>query len=275
MIPGISQLSINLATIRERSTISEALDLVARLGIPAVSPWRDQIAQIGLKATARQVRELGLRVSGVCRGGMFPANTQLEWKANLEDNLRALEEAVELNADCLVLVTGGLPKGSRDLVKARQQVEEGIAWLLERAIPAGIPLALEPLHPMYCADRSVVNTLSQALDLCDLLGEGVGVACDVYHLWWDPDLQTQIARAGQSRIFAYHICDWLSDTKHLLLDRGMMGDGVIDLPKIRNWVENTGYSGFHEVEIFSQENWWKREPEEVLHICIERHQKCS
>ena len=274
-MPSISKLSINLATIRERSTISEALDLVARLGIPAVSPWRDQIAQIGLKATARQVRELGLRVSGICRGGMFPANTQLEWETNMEDNLRALEEAVELNADCLVLVTGGLPKGSKDLVKARQQVEEGIAWLLERAIPAGIPLAIEPLHPMYCADRSVVNTLSQALDLCDLLGEGVGVACDVYHLWWDPDLQTQIARAGQSRIFAYHICDWLSDTKHLLLDRGMMGDGVIDLPQIRSWVENTGYSGFHEVEIFSQENWWKRDPEEVLRICIERHQKCS
>ena len=274
-MPDIAQLSINLATIRERHTISEALDLVARLDIPAVSPWRDQIAQIGLKATARQIRELGLRVSGVCRGGMFPADTQQEWEANLEDNLRALEEAVELNADCLVLVTGGLPKGSRDLAKARQQVEEGIAWLLERAIPAGVPLAIEPLHPMYCADRSVVSTLSQALDLCDLLGEGVGVACDVYHLWWDPDLQTQIARAGQSRIFAYHICDWLSDTKHLLLDRGMMGDGVIDLPQIRSWVENTGYSGFHEVEIFSQENWWKREPEEVLHICIERHQKCS
>ena len=274
-MPDIAQLSINLATIRERCTISEALDLVARLDIPAVSPWRDQIAQIGLKATARQIRELGLRVSGVCRGGMFPADTQQEWEANLEDNLRALEEAVELNADCLVLVTGGLPKGSRDLAKARQQVEEGIAWLLERAIPAGVPLAIEPLHPMYCADRSVVSTLSQALDLCDLLGEGVGVACDVYHLWWDPDLQTQIARAGQLRIFAYHICDWLSDTKHLLLDRGMMGDGVIDLPQIRSWVENTGYSGFHEVEIFSQENWWKRDPEEVLHVCIGRHQKCS
>ena len=274
-MPDISQLSINLATIRERCTISEALDLVARLGIPAVSPWRDQIAQIGLKATAKQVRQLGLCVSGVCRGGMFPANTHQEWEANLEDNLRALEEAVELNADCLVLVTGGLPKGSRDLARARQQVEEGIAWLLERAIPAGVRLAIEPLHPMYCADRSVFNTLSQALDLCDLLGEGVGVACDVYHLWWNPDLQTQIARAGQSRIFAYHICDWLSDTKHLLLDQGMMGDGVIDLPKIRSWVENTEYSGFHEVEIFSQENWWKRDPEDVLRICIERHQKCS
>jgi len=108
-----------------------------------------------------------------------------------------------------------------------------------------------------------------------LLGEGVGVACDVYHLWWDPGLETQIARAGQSRIFAYHICDWLSDTKHLLLDRGMMGDGVIDLPQIRSWVENTGYAGFHEVEIFSQENWWKQEPEEVLRICINRHQECS
>jgi sugar phosphate isomerase/epimerase len=177
---------------------------------------------------------------------MFPANTKKEWEANLEDNLRALEEAVELNADCLVLVAGGLPKGSRDLAKARQQVEEGVAWLAERAIPAGIWLAIEPLHPMYCEDCSVVNTLSQALDLCDALGEGVGVVCDVYHLWWDPNLKSKLSRAGKSRIYA-----WLAETRHLFLDRGMMGDGVIDLPQICGWVEATGYAGFHEVKIFS------------------------
>jgi sugar phosphate isomerase/epimerase len=273
-MPEITQLSINLATIRKRCSITEALEVVARNGVPAVSPWRDQIAQIGLKATTKHVRDLGLKVSGVCRGGMFPANTRKQFEANLEDNLRALEEASELRADCLVLVTGGLPEGSRDLSGARKQVEEGIGWLAERATSAGVRLAIEPLHPMYCADRSVVNTLAQALDLCDAVGQNVGVACDVYHVWWDPDLPVQIARAGKSRIHAYHICDWLPNTRHLLLDRGMMGDGVIDLPLLRSWVEEAGYTGFHEVEIFSQENWWERDPDEVLRTCIERHLTC-
>ena len=134
-----------------------------------------------------------------------------------------------------------------------------------------MPLAIEPLHPMYAADRACVNTLKQALDLCDELGEGLGIAVDVYHVWWDPELEREIRRAGKERILAFHVCDWLVPTTDLLLDRGMMGDGVIDIRKIRGWVEDVGYDGFAEVEIFSANNWWKRDPEEVVRICAERH----
>jgi sugar phosphate isomerase/epimerase len=211
-----------------------------------------------------------LTVTGLCRGGMFTGADAASRRAALEDNRRAVDEAAALRARCLVLVAGGLPKGSRDLVGARQQVHDGLAALLPHARAAGVPLAIEPLHPMYAADRACVNTLSQALDLCDALGEGVGVALDVYHVWWDPDLARQIARAGR-RILAYHVCDWLDPTTDLLLDRGMMGDGVIDLRAVRRLVEDTGYRGHCEVEIFSTGNWWKRDPVEVLRTCIERH----
>ncbi len=273
-ISDISRLSINLATVRERYKITEALDAVARHGIPAVAPWRDQIAQIGLKATRQHIHKLGLKVSGVCRGGMFPARDKAGFAANLADNARALEEAIELEADCLVLVVGGMPEGSRDLQGARQQVQDGIAWLVEKAKPSGTRIAIEPLHPMYCADRSVVNTMAQALDICDAVGGTVGVACDVYHVWWDPNLREQIARAGASRLHAFHICDWLRNTKDLLLDRGMMGDGVIDIRQIRTWVEAEGYVKFHEVEIFSKDDWWKRDIDDVLATCIQRHRDC-
>ena len=271
-MPSIDQLSINLATLREQWDLRQAVEGCARVGIRAVAPWRDQVAKIGLRDSARVLQDNGMRVTGLCRGGMFPAADPAGLEAARDDNLRALEEAVTLGADCLVLVVGGLPEGSRDLPGARQMVEDGIAALLEAAGPAGMPLAIEPLHPMYAADRACVNTLAQALDLCDRLGEGVGVAVDVYHVWWDPDLDVQIARAGQAkRLLAYHICDWLVPTRDLLLDRGMMGDGVIDLPRIRARMEASGYDGLHEVEIFSAETWWKRAPEEVLQACITRH----
>jgi len=270
-MPDISQLSINTATLRGRYKLNEILDGVARHGIPAVSPWRDQIAELGLAATSKQIRDLGLKVSGVCRGGMFPANDRQAFDANLEDNRRAVDEAAELNAACLVLVCGGLPEGSKDLASARAQVTEGIAKLNEYAQPAGVKLAIEPLHPMYCGDRSVISTLAQALDICDELGGGIGVAADVYHLWWDPEIEAQIARAGKARLHAWHICDFLRETKDLLLDRGMMGDGVADIALMRSWVEAQGYDGFHEVEIFSKENWWKRDIDEVLSVIIARH----
>jgi sugar phosphate isomerase/epimerase len=155
-------------------------------------------------------------------------------------------------------------------------VADGIAAILPHARANGMPLAIEPLHPMYAADRSCVNTLRHALDLCDRLGEGTGVAIDVYHVWWDPELDAQIARAGAAnRILAYHICDWLVPTRDLLLDRGMMGDGVIDLPRIRGMIEKAGYRGFTEVEIFSAANWWKRPGDEVLRTCLERFRTAS
>jgi len=266
-----SRLSINLATVREQWNVREAVDACARLGIPAVDPWRDQVAAIGLDASARAIRDAGMKVSGYCRGGMFPAADQAGRQAAIEDNKRAIDEACALGAECLVLVVGGLPKGSRDIAGARRMVADGIGAILPYARAHNMPLAIEPLHPMYAADRACVNTLAQALDLCEALGDGVGVAIDTYHVWWDPDLAAQIARAGAAkRILAYHICDWLVPTRDLLLDRGMIGDGVIDLAGMGAMIEKAGYRGYIEVEIFSAADWWKRPGDEVLKVCLER-----
>lgn len=264
-------ISLNLATTRQQWGFAEAVDGCLRAGITAISPWRDQIAAIGLGEAARIVRENNLQVTGLCRGGMFPAATAAGRQANIDDNLRAVDEAAALNADCLVLVVGGLPDGSRDIAAARGMVSDGIAAILPHAKASGVKIAIEPLHPMYAADRACVNTIDQALDICEDLGETVGVAVDVYHVWWDPNLANAIARAGRmKRIFAHHICDWLVPTKDMLLDRGMMGDGVIDLPGIRKLIEDAGFFGPQEVEIFSQDNWWKRDGDEVLAIIKER-----
>ena len=266
-----SRLSINLATLREQWNLREAVEACSRHGITAVDPWRDQVAAIGLDASVRAIKDNGMKVSGYCRGGMFPAVDHAGRQAAIDDNKRAIDEASTLGAECLVLVVGGLPKGSRDLGAARHMVADGIAALLPHARASNMPLAIEPLHPMYAGDRACVNTLAQALDLCDLLGDGVGVAIDTYHVWWDPDLAAQIGRAGfANRILAYHISDWLIPTRDLLLDRGMMGDGVIDLPDLRSLVDKAGYRGYIEVEIFSAADWWKRPGDEVLRICIER-----
>lgn len=261
--PGL--LSLNTATVKAQWTLAQAIDGCARHGIRGIAPWRDKVAEMGLANAARAVKSHGLTVTGLCRGGFF---TSKDW---LDDNRRAIEEAHELGARCLVLVVGGLPEGSKDLGSAREQVTESISAILPIARQANVALAIEPLHPMQAAERACINTLEQALDICDALGEGIGVAVDVYHVWWDPKLEQQIRRAGKERILAYHICDWLVPTRDLLNDRGMMGDGVIDLPRIRGWVEGAGYSGFHEVEIFSDLDWWRRAPDEVLRICKQRH----
>ncbi len=281
-------LSINTATVRQQRGVDwplpQILEACARRGIRAVAPWRDQVAAAGLQATSRRLRDLGLVLSGYCRGGMFPYKHAAGQAAARGDNQRALDEACELGAPCLVLVVGGLPgalagqAAHKDLARARQQVVEGIAELLQAARERRMPLAIEPLHPMYAADRACINTLAQALDVCDALDPGrtgaLGVALDVYHVWWDPLLQQQIARAGAARLLAFHVCDWLTPTTDLLNDRGMMGDGVIDIPRIRGWIEAQGYAGFSEVEIFSTGHWWQREGGEVLDTCIQRHRSC-
>lgn len=282
--PRPELLSVNTATVRKQWPLPEIIAGCARHGIRMLSPWRDQVAAAGLKLTAQRLRDAGVGLSGYCRGGMFPATDRARRKAVLDDNKRAVDEALTLGAPCLVLVVGGLPKdtdgrvASKDIVGAREMVRDGIGELLEYSRPAGMPLAIEPLHPMYAADRACVNTLAHANDLCDELtpaaGAGLGIAVDVYHLWWDPNLKREIERAGahSGRLLAFHLSDWLVPTTDLLLDRGMMGDGVIDLPLIRSWMEAAGYRGPHEVEIFSASNWWKRDPDEVLHTCIQRHQ---
>lgn len=276
-----SLLSINTATVRKQGDLLQIIEACARHGIGAISPWRDQVAAVGLDAAVKAVKTHGLQLSGYCRGGMFPADAAKRQEAR-DDNRRAVDEAKALGAACLVLVVGGLPHFSRpgsavshDLGDARRQVEDGIADLLDHAKGAGMPLAIEPLHPMYAADRACVNTLEQALDICDRLDPGrsgaLGVACDVYHVWWDPNLDRDIARAGREQLLAYHVCDWLVPTRDLLTDRGMMGDGVIELRKIRAAVEAAGFAGFCEVEIFSELDWWQRPMDEVLATCIERH----
>jgi len=284
--PPAGLLSLNTATTRGRWGLAQAIEGCARHGIRGISPWRDLLHTMGVAKAAKAIRAHALTVTGLCRGGMFPARDARTRKANIADNLRAIDEAHALGAQCLVLVVGGLPAGSKDIAGARAQVKEGIAAILPQARAAGVPLAIEPLHPMYAADRACVNTLAQALDLCDALdplGPGVrrggrcalGVAVDVYHVWWDPQLESQIRRAGKRRLLAYHICDWLVPTTDLLLDRGMMGDGVIDLKRVRGWMARAGYRGFHEVEIFSAGNWWKRDPDEVLATCKARHRWMS
>jgi len=263
-------ISINSMTVKAWS-LEQLLEGCARAGISAISPWRDIVQACGPERASKLIRAHGMTVTGLCRGGMFPAADEASRRAALDDNRRAVDEAAVIGAQCLVLVVGGLPKGSRDLDGARVQVREALHALLPYARQARVPLAIEPLHPMYAADRACVNTLAQANDLCDELGDGAGVVVDTYHVWWDPDLKREIARAGE-KILAYHVNDWLLPTTDLLLDRGMMGDGVIDLRAIRAMVEAAGYRGHCEVEILSANNWWKRDPDEVVRICIERHQ---
>ena len=278
-------LSINTATLRRQHGAEVPLDRIvdqcAAHGIRAISPWRDQVAAIGIDRLAAQLKAHGIGLSGYCRGGFFPAADAAGLRAALDDNRRAIDEAKTLGAPCVVLVVGALPgalagtPAYKDIGRARGEVLNGIAATLEYARQVGMPLAIEPLHPMQAADRACINTLEQALDVCDALDPGqsgmLGVALDVYHVWWDPKLQQQIARAGRARLLAFHVCDWLTPTRDLLNDRGMMGDGVIEIPKIRGWVEAAGFDGFSEVEIFSAADWWQRSGEETLAACIAAH----
>ena len=226
---------------------------------------------MGVGAASRAIRDAGLKVSGLCRGGMFPASDAAGRSAAIDDNRRAIAEAHAIGAPCLVMVCGGLPAGSKDLSGARDMVHDGLAAIVGDARAAGVILALEPLHPMTCADRSVLSTLGQAVDLCDALGPGLGVAVDVYHVWWDPLLFSQLERAGD-RIAAFHTCDWLVPTRDLVFDRGMPGDGVIDIPLLRSMAQAAGYDGMLEMEILSHA-WWKRDPDDVLAICKDRHER--
>ena len=274
-------LSINTATVRAQWPLDRIIRECHARGIRAISPWRDQVEAVGLDKIAALLRETGMELSGYCRGGMFPAIDAAGLQAALDDNRRAVDEAKTLNAACLILVVGALPgalagrPAHKDIARSRAEVADGIAATLDYARTVGMPVAIEPLHPMYAADRACVNTLEQALDLCDALDPActgaLGVAVELYHVWWDPKLESQIARAGRDRLLAFHVCDWLVPTRDLLNDRGMMGDGVIDIPRIRGWVEAAGFAGYSEVEIFSAENWWKRDGGEVLDTCIARH----
>ncbi|HUL90859.1 MAG TPA: sugar phosphate isomerase/epimerase family protein [Burkholderiales bacterium] len=272
--PNPELLALNTATVRERWSLREIIEACVRHRFRGVSPWRDGLAQMGVKEAAKAARGSGLTVTGLCGGGRFPASDRRARQAAIDDTRRAIDDAATLEARCLVLAAGGLPEDSKDLAGTREMVRDGIGEALDHARSAGVPLAIEPLHPMYCAGQGCVNTIAQALDLCDVLDRGgasLGVAVDVYQVWWDPQLKAQIERAGEKRLLAFQISDWLPASRDMLADRGMMGDGVIDIPLVRSWMEEAGYHGFHEVEVLSS-NWWRRDPNEVLATCRVRHQ---
>lgn len=261
--PRLARLSLNQWTTRYWP-LPDAVDGCARAGLPAIGLWREPVHEVGLDRAAKLVRDAGLRVSSLCRGGFLTAPDDAAWQEAIAENKRALDEAAALGAPCLVMVVGGLPAGSTDLRAARTQVADGIAELAPYAASLGVRIALEPLHPMYCADRAVLSTLKQALDLAENFPVNqVGVVVDTFHLWWDPDVDQQIARAGQ-RIASYQVCDMLNPIPaDNLLARAMMGDGVIDFAPMTAAVQAADYRGDIEVEIFNADVW-AAEPTEVV-----------
>lgn len=266
--PDLARLSLNQMTT-QRWSLREAVDGCARAGIGWIGVWRDKLAETGTEAGARLIRDAGLRVSGLCRGGMFPAATATERRERIDDNRRAIAEAAALETDVLVLVCGAAP--DRDIDTARRQIAEGIAAVADDAKAAGVALAIEPLHPAFAATRSAITTLGESLDIAERLDHpNVQVVVDVYHLWWDPQLYAQIARAA-GRIGAYHVNDWLTSGGDPLTTRGMMGDGVIELRRIRRAVEEAGYrDGPIEVEIFNP-TYWAMPGDDVLALMKERY----
>jgi sugar phosphate isomerase/epimerase len=248
--PDISRLSLNQITTNNWS-LKEAVDGCVRAGLEWIGIWRHKIER--LDESVQVVRESGLKVSGLCRGGMFPAATAGERRKRIEDNLRAIDEAAALGTDVLVLVNGPAP--DRDIAGARSMVADGIASIIPHARERGVRLGIEPLHPMFAAERSVICTLGEANRLAQRLdAPEVGIIVDVYHVWWDPELYPEIEKAS-GRILGFHVSDWLVPTPDMLMGRGMMGDGVIEIRKIRTAVERAGYRGPIEVEIFNQEIW--------------------
>jgi len=266
-------LSINQVTLMQQWSLRQAIEGLARHGIHGISIWRDKLHEIELRDAARLLGDHGMMVSGLCFAGLITSPDRSAAAAALDDVRRAIEEAAALKARCLVFVAGGVDPRDKDIRATRGRGLDRLATLILDARAAGVRLALEPLHPMICATRSVISTIKFANEWCDALGaeDVVGIAVDTYAVWWDPELEAGIARAGK-RICAFHISDWLPDTQDLRLDRGMMGDGVIDIPAIRRMVEAAGYTGQREVEIFSARNWWKRDPDEVIRVVKERYQ---
>jgi sugar phosphate isomerase/epimerase len=265
-----SRLSLNQITTNGWS-LAEALDGCVRASVPAIGIWRHKIADVGLATSVRLVRDSGLHVSSVCRGGMFPAATAEERAARIDDNRRAIDEAAELGADTLVLVCGPAP--ARDIAGGRRMVEDAIAALVPYARERGVRMAIEPLHPMYAAERSCIVSLEEANDLAEKFdSDVVGIVVDVYHVWWDAMLDREVARS-RGRIRGFHVCDWLVPTPDMLLGRGMMGDGCIDIRRIRSLVEAAGYRGSIEVEILNQA-YWDRPGDEVVALMKARYLSC-
>ena len=253
-LTDFSRLCVHTITTKPWS-IEQAASHYSAAGVRGVTVWRQWLEGRNIAAVRRLLADNGLTVVSLCRGGFFPSVDAAARQTAIDDNLRAIDEAAELGAPLLVLVCGADPR--QPLVVSRQQIADGIRAVVDQARASGVKLGIEPLHPMYADTRSAINTLRQANDMCDALADPqVGVVVDVYHLWWDPELMDQIQRCGRAgRLLAFHVSDWRTPTEDLLNDRGLMGEGCIPLRQIRGWVEEQGFDGFIEVEIFSNRYW--------------------
>jgi sugar phosphate isomerase/epimerase len=253
-LSDLSQLCVHTITTKPWS-IDVAAKNFSDAGIGGITVWRNALTGRDIKQTGQLLRDLNLTVVSLCRGGFFPHTEAVGRQVAIDDNKRAIEEAYALGAPLIVLVCGAVP--GQPLTESRKQIQDGIAAILPDAEAAGVKLAIEPLHPMYADNRSAINTLSQANDMAEAINSTwVGVAVDVYHLWWDPMLESEIARCGKNEnLYAFHICDWKTPTTDFLNDRGLMGEGCINVRQIRGWVEAAGFNGFNEVEIFSNRYW--------------------
>ena len=272
-LTDLSKLCIHTITTKPWS-IEEAAKNYSAEGVKGITVWRDALANRDIKQTGKVLRDHGLNIVSLCRGGFFANKEKDKRKLAIEDNLKAIEEASDLGTSLIVLVCGADP--AQSLEDSRKQIKEGIQTILPQAKAAGVKLAIEPLHPMYADTRSAINTLAQANELAEQINSPyVGVAVDVYHLWWDPNLEQEIKRCGENdHLLAFHICDWNSPTVDILLDRGLMGDGCIPVNKIRSWVEATGFNGFYEVEIFSNK-YWQQDQSQFLKKIIKAYKENS
>ncbi len=273
-----SALALNTATLGHNVDghgagwpVERVIDACAERGFGGIVFWRREIGRRGVEIGDR-ARASGLAVAGLCRAPFLVGPLALPTRSAIMDDFRAaIDMAAELGAPVLTIVTGGVEPGTRGVSESLKRVADRVAEAAPYAATHKVRLALEPLHPVYGGDRSCLVTLRDAIDLCDAIGHAnVGVAVDVYHVWWDTTLGVELERAGAGRILGYHLCDWLAETRDVLVDRGMMGEGVADLKGIRTAVEAAGYQGLCEVEIFSAGNWWKRDPADVLDACVER-----
>jgi sugar phosphate isomerase/epimerase len=247
-------------------SLRQCIDEYTRAGIKGISVWRNVLEPIGAAEGGRMLRDSGMEVIALVRSGFFPAPDAQKRQQAIDDNLRAIDDAAAIGAKMVVLVCGALP--GIPLGESRKQIQDGIAAILPHAASKNVQLAIEPLHPMYAADRSAINRMAEARQICEALkSPHLGIAVDVYHVWWDPDLEHEIDLAGkQKTLFAFHICDWRVNTRDLLNDRGLMGEGCINIRQIRSWVERAGFNGFNEVEIFSTEHWAEDQTEYLARI---------
>jgi len=268
-----SRLSIHQITLLKQCTTSQFIELLVRHQVPCTSLWRDKTLECGVGETRRLIANNEIALSGYCCAGFVTALADKDASEAIDDARRAFDEAAELGAPCVIFISGGLDAADKDMESARRRAFERVAELVPYARQSGVKLALEPLHPMLSATRSVLCSLRLANDWCDALDaeDIVGIAVDTYCVFWDPEVDVQIARAGK-RICSFHVSDWLTDTRDIRLDRGMIGDGIIDLPKMRRAVEAAGYDSYVEVEVFSERNWWRRNPDEVVTIIKDRIQ---